>query len=74
MGLEGLDSALGGIAAMDVGSNELVLHFPRVFNGGLEFGADFVVEDLEINVVATVGKAGMMDLWAASQCLLVLLA
>jgi hypothetical protein len=26
-------------------------------NGGLEFGPDFIVKDLEINVVPTVGKA-----------------
>jgi hypothetical protein len=46
---------LGSIAAMDVGRDKLVLHFPHVFDGGLEFGADFIVKDLEINVLATVG-------------------
>ncbi len=55
MGLEGLDGALGGIAVMNVGSEELVLHFPCVFNGGLEFGADFIVKDLENGIVTTVG-------------------
>jgi hypothetical protein len=29
--------------------------FPCVLNGVLEFGTDFVVEDLEIDVLATVG-------------------
>jgi hypothetical protein len=55
VGLEDLDGVLGGFAAMDVGKDKLVLHFPHVFNGGLEFGADFAVEDLEINVVTMVG-------------------
>ncbi len=30
---------------------------PRVHNGGLEFGADFIVDDLEIDIVLTVGEA-----------------
>jgi hypothetical protein len=55
VGLEGLNDTLSGIAVIDVWRDELVLHFSHVFNGGLEFGADFVVKDLEINVVATVG-------------------
>jgi hypothetical protein len=55
VGLEGLDGALNNIAAMDVWRDKLVLHFPHVFNGGLEFGADFAVKDLEINIVAMVG-------------------
>ncbi len=44
MGLEGLDGALGGIAAMDVWRDELVLHFPHVFKSRFEFGAEFVVK------------------------------
>ncbi len=52
MGLDGLDGALSSIASMDVWRDKMVLYFPGVFNGGLEFGADFVVEDLEINIVA----------------------
>jgi hypothetical protein len=55
VGLEGLNGALGGIATMDIWRDKLVTYFPRVLNCGLEFGADFVVKDLEINVVATVG-------------------
>ncbi len=42
---------------MYVWREELVTNFPLVHNSGLEFGANFVVEDLEIDVVATVGKA-----------------
>jgi hypothetical protein len=36
--------------------DKLVPNLPLVHNGGLEFGADFIVEDLEINVMPTVGK------------------
>ncbi len=50
-----MDGALGGIGAMVIWRDELVLHFLRVFIDGLEFGADFAVKDLEINNVATVG-------------------
>jgi hypothetical protein len=46
VGLEGLNGALGGIVMMDVWRDKLVTYFLRVFNGGLEVGADFVVEDL----------------------------
>ncbi len=42
---------------MYVRRDELVPNLPLVHNGGLEFGADFIVKDLEINVVTTVGKA-----------------
>ncbi len=48
---------LGSIATMYIQRDELVPNLLLVHNGGLEFGADFVVEDLEINVVPTVGKA-----------------
>ncbi len=57
MGLEGLNGLLGSIARMYIWSNELVPNLPLVHNGGLEFGADFIVEDLEINIVPTVGEA-----------------
>ncbi len=56
MGLEGLNGFLGSIATMYVRRVELVLNLPLVHNGGLEFGADFIVKDLEINIVPTVGK------------------
>ncbi len=42
---------------MDVWRDELVTNFPLVCNGGLEFGADFIVEELEIYIVVTVGWA-----------------
>jgi hypothetical protein len=48
----------GSIATMYVSRDKLVLNFPLVHNGGLEFGADFVVKDLKINVVTMVGEAG----------------
>ncbi len=46
---------LDGIAMMDIWRDELIRYLPHVLNGGLEFGTDFVVKDLEINVVAMVG-------------------
>jgi hypothetical protein len=42
---------------MYIRRDELVPNLPLVHNGGLEFSADFIVEDLEIDVVPTVGKA-----------------
>ncbi len=57
MGLKGLNGLLGSIATMYVQRDELVLDLPLVHYGGLEFGADFIVKDLEINVVPTVGEA-----------------
>ncbi len=41
---------------MYVQRDELVPNFPLVHNDGLEFGADFIVKDLQIDVVPTVGK------------------
>jgi hypothetical protein len=38
-------------------TNKLVPDLPHVHYGGLEFGADFVVKDLDINIVSTVGEA-----------------
>jgi hypothetical protein len=57
VGLEGLNGLLGSIATMYVQRDKLVPNLPLVHYGGLEFGTDFIVEDLEINVVPTVGKA-----------------
>ncbi len=51
------NSLLGSIATMYNRRDELVPNLPLVHNGGLEFSADFIVEDLEINVVPTVGEA-----------------
>ncbi len=42
---------------MYIRRDKLVLDLPLVHYGGLEFGADFIVKDLEINVVPTVDKA-----------------
>ncbi len=47
---------LCSIAMMYVQRDELVLNLPLVYNGGLEFGTDFNVKVLEINVVPTVGE------------------
>ncbi len=44
------------IAMMYVWSDGLVPNLPLVHNGGFEFSADFIVEDLEIDVVPTVGE------------------
>ncbi len=52
-----MNGLLGSIATIHVQSKKLVLNLTLVHNRGLEFGADFVVEDLEINVVPTVGEA-----------------
>jgi hypothetical protein len=41
---------------MYVWRDELVPNLPLVHNDGLEFGADIIFEDLEINVVPTVGE------------------
>ncbi len=57
VGLEGLDGLLCSIATMYVRRDKLVPNFPLVHNCGLEFGADIIVKDLEINVMPTVGKA-----------------
>jgi hypothetical protein len=48
---------LGCIATMYVRRDKLVLNPPLVHNDGLEFGADFAVKDLEINIVPMVGEA-----------------
>ncbi len=52
-----MNSLLRSVATMYVRRDELVPNLPLVHNGGLEFGTDFIVEDLEINIVPTVGKA-----------------
>ncbi len=75
---------LGSIATMYVRRDELIPDLPLVHYGGLEFGADFIVKDLEINVVPTVGEAahdgvvggqsmfvGPVDIWGAEDCVAV---
>ncbi len=49
-----MNGSFGSIAKMYVRRDKLI---PLVHYGGLKFGADFIVEDLEINIVPTVGKA-----------------
>jgi hypothetical protein len=79
---EGLNGLFGSIATMYVWRDELIPDLPLVHYGSLEFGADFIVEDLEINVVPTVGKAvhdgavggqwmfvGPVDIWGAEDCI-----
>ncbi len=51
-----MDGSLCSIVKMHVRRDKLVPNLPLVHNGGLEFYADFIVKDLEINVVPTVGK------------------
>jgi hypothetical protein len=57
VGLEGLNGLLSNIAAMYVQRDELVPNLPLVHNGGLEFVTEFIVKDLEINVMPMVGEA-----------------
>ena len=49
--------SFGSIATMYVQRDKLVPNLPLVHNVGLEFGADFIVKDLEINIMPTAGKA-----------------
>ncbi len=51
-----MDGLPCSIATMSVRRDELVPNLLLVHNAGHEFGTDFIVEDLEINVVPTVGK------------------
>ncbi len=50
-----MNGLLGSIAMMYIQRDKLVPNLPLVHNGGLEFGADFIVEDLKSDVVPTVG-------------------
>jgi hypothetical protein len=56
VGFEGLNGLFGSIAMMYIRRSELIMDLPLVHYGGLEFGTDFIVKDLEINVVPTVGE------------------
>ena len=57
VGLESLDGSLCGIATMHVRWNELELDAPISSHDSLEFGTDFVVKNLEVNLEAFVGEA-----------------
>ncbi len=76
-----MNGLYGSIVMMYIQRDELIPDLPLVHYGGLEFGADFFVQDLEINVVPTVGKAahdgvigsqskfvGPVDIWGAEDC------
>ena len=52
-----LNGLLGSIATMYIWRDELVPNLPLIHNGGFEFGADFIVKVLQINVVPTIGEA-----------------
>ncbi len=73
MGLEGLNGLLGSIATIYVQRDKLVPNIPLVHNGGLEFGADFIVKDLEIDIVPKVGKVVHDQVVGGQWCLLDLL-
>ena len=57
VGLESLDGSLCCIATMHVRWNELELDAPISSHDSLEFGTDFVVKNLEVNLEAFVGEA-----------------
>ncbi len=52
-----MNGLLSSIATMYVQRDKLVPNLPLVHNGGFKFGTDFIVKDLEINVMPTVGEA-----------------
>ncbi len=51
-----MNGSLGSIMTMYIRRDKLVPNLLLVHNGGFKFGADFIVKDLEINIVPTVGK------------------
>ncbi len=76
-----MNGLFGSIATMYICRDKLIPDLPLVHYGGLEFGADFIVEDFKINIVPTVGKAvhdgvvggqsmfvGPVDIWGAEDC------
>jgi hypothetical protein len=75
-------ACLAALRRCTSGGYELIPNLTLVHNGGLEFGADFIVKDLEIDVVPTVGKAahdgvvgsqlvfvGPVDIWGTEDCI-----
>ncbi len=77
-----MNGSFGSIATMYVQRDKLIPDLPLVHYGGLEFGADFIVKDLEINIVPMVGKAahdgviggqsmfvGPVDIWGKEDCI-----
>ncbi len=76
-----MNGSLSSIATMYVWRDKLIPDLQLVHYGGLEFGTDFIVEDLEINIVPTVGEAahdgvvgsqwmfvGPVDIWGVEDC------
>ena len=57
MGLEGTESPLSDVSAVAIGRNDLVGSFPVFFDYSFVFCADFVIKDLDIDLVATLGEA-----------------
>ncbi len=51
-----MNGSFGSIATMYVRRDKLIPDLPLVHYDGLDFGADFIVKDFEIDVVPTVGK------------------
>ena len=58
MGLEGTDSAFGGVAAMDVRRHELEIGAPIFCYGAAVLLASLIVEDLVVSGVATFLEVG----------------
>ncbi len=52
-----MNGLLSSIGMMYIQRDKLLPNLPLVHNGGLEFGNDFVIKDLEIDIVPTVGEA-----------------
>ncbi len=56
-----MNGLLVSIATMYVQRDKLLPNFPLVHIGGLEFGADFIVEDLEITLCPRLARRRMME-------------
>ena len=52
-----MDGSFGGVVAVDIWRDKLILCLPFVFNVGFEIRADLVVKDLEVHCEATFGEA-----------------
>ncbi len=76
-----MNGSFGSIATMYIQRDKLMPDLPLVHYDGLEFGADFIDKDLDIDVVPTVGEAahdgvaggqlmlvGPVDIWGAEDC------
>ncbi len=52
-----MDGSFGGVAAVDIWRDKLILCLPFVFDVGFEISAVLVVEDLEVHCEAAFGEA-----------------